>query len=116
MDVSSFMDLKSALQMAESTMPPQLAILNSQLKEVFGEKYASIFMNVKPSQFLFNGIPLCVNPSGIAGIICSVIKSQKPQAIHEVSDGSLKFSVFGHVSIRQSYYRCENFNVEQKKY
>lgn len=106
--------------MADSTLPPQLAIINGQLKEIFGEKYTSIFMNVKPSQLLvsfwiellkdlliivalfeysqFDGIPLCVNPSGITGIICSVIKSQKPQAIHEMSDGSMKFSLFGHVS------------------
>lgn len=80
-------------------MPAQLGILNGQLKDIFGEKYTSVFMTTKPSQLLFNGIPLCVNPSGIASIICSVIKSQKTQAIHVADDGSLKFSLFGHVSV-----------------
>lgn len=79
-------------------IPPQLGLLNSQLKSIFGEKYSSVFMSVKPSQLLWDGIPLCVDPSGIAGIICSVIKSQNAQAIHEMSDGSLRFSLFGHVS------------------
>lgn len=85
--------------MAESTIPPQLGILNGQLKDVFGEKFASMFMTVKPIDLLFNGIPLCVNPSGIASFICSVIKNQKPQAIKEMDDGSMRFSMFGHVSI-----------------
>lgn len=96
------MNLKSVLQTSEGMVPPQLGILNSQLKSIFGEKYSSVFMSVKPSQLLWDGIPLCVDPSGIAGIICSVIKSQNAQAIHEMSDGSLRFSLFGHVS-KQNY-------------
>ena len=84
--------------MAESTMPAQLGILNGQLKDVFGEKYESMFMSVKLSDLLFDGIPLCVNTSGIAAFICSVIKNQKPQAMKEMDDGSMRFSLFAHVS------------------
>lgn len=87
--------------MAESTMPPQLGILNSQLSDVFGERYSSLFMKTTPRQLLWNGIPLCVRPTGIAKIICSVIRGQKPQAMKEMDDGSLKFSFFGHVSLMQ---------------
>lgn len=91
--------------MAESIIPPQLGILNGQLKDIFGEKHASIFQTVKPFDLLFNGIPLCVNTTGIATLICSVIKSQKPQAIKEMADGSLKFSMFGHVSNKNHFTR-----------
>lgn len=98
-----FLHLKSVLQTVESTIPPQLGLLNSQLKSIFGERYASVFMSVKPSELLFTGIPLCVKPSGIAGIICSVIKRQNAQAIRETSDGSLRFSLFGHVSVSKKW-------------
>lgn len=91
--------MKSVLQMAENLIPPLLGILNMQLKDVFGDEYASIFMRAKPSELLFKGISLCVNPGGIAKIICSIIKKQKTQAIHEMNDGSLRFSMFGHVSV-----------------
>ncbi|XP_055324872.1 sensory neuron membrane protein 2 [Sitodiplosis mosellana] len=88
--------LNSVVQMAESSMPAQLGILNGQLEDVFGEKYDSMFMTVKVSDLLFDGVPLCVNPSGIASFICSVIKNQKPRAIKEIDDGSMRFSLFGH--------------------
>ncbi|XP_031619587.1 sensory neuron membrane protein 2 [Contarinia nasturtii] len=87
--------LNSVLQEAQK-QPGQLGFLNEQLKEVFGKQYASIFMTVKPSNLLFSGIPLCVDPSGIAEFICKAIKMQRPQAIKEMNDGSLRFSMFGH--------------------
>lgn len=90
--------------MAESSIPPQLAILNGQLKAIFGEKRASIFQIAKPIDLLFNGIPLCVDPSGITSFICAVMKNQKPQAIKEMDDGSLRFSMFGHVSNGKHFY------------
>lgn len=80
-------------------MPPQLALIAANVKEVFGEKYSSMFINVKPAEILFAGIPLCVNPLGISRLICSIIKSRKLQTIRELSDGSLRFSLFGHVSL-----------------
>lgn len=86
--------------MAESTMPPQLALIDQNLKEVFGEKYSSLFMKVKPAEVLFTGIPFCANATGLSNLICSVIKSRKIQTIHEMVDGSLRFSFFGHVSSR----------------
>lgn len=88
--------------MAESQMPPQLAIIERYLSEVFGEKYSSLFMTVKLEDVLFKGIPLCINASGIPSVICSVIKAQGIQTIHEMNDGSLRFSLFGHVSFNKS--------------
>lgn len=90
--------------MGERSIPPQLAVLNSNLKRVFGEKYASIFMTTTPAELLFNGIPLCVNSSGLAKAICSVIKKQKPKAIAVMEDGSMRFSMFGFVSILQVFF------------
>lgn len=93
----SFSCPKSVLQHTEATMPPQLALLNGQFAEVFGEKYKSLFMATKPSELLFDGIPLCINTTGIARIICSVIKSQQAQSIRQMDDGSMRFSFFAHV-------------------
>lgn len=90
--------------MGERSIPPQLAVLNSNLKRVFGEKYGSIFMTTTPAELLFNGIPLCVNSSGLAKAICSVIKKQKPKAIAVMEDGSMRFSMFGFVSILQVFF------------
>lgn len=78
-------------------MPAQLALIDANVKEVFGDKYSSLFMNVKPSEVLFNGIPLCLNATGLSKVICSIIRERKIQTIHEISDGSLRFSFFGHV-------------------
>lgn len=89
------------MQTAESIMPPQLAIINGQLADVFGEKYNSLFVSTTPSDYFFNGIPICVDPSGIAKIICSVIKSQHSPTMREMDDGSLKFSLFSYVRILQ---------------
>lgn len=85
------------LQTTESSMPPQLAFIGANLNEVFGQNYSSMFINVKPAEVLFAGIPLCVNPSGVSKLICSVIKSRKIQTMHEMADGSLRFSFFAHV-------------------
>lgn len=60
-----------------------------------------MFMTTTPADLLFNGIPLCVKPSGLAKAICSVVKKMKPKAIAEMDDGSLNFSMFGFVSIPQ---------------
>lgn len=84
--------------MAEHQIPAQLSILNSNLKQVFGEKYTSIFMTTTPAELLFNGIPLCLEPNGLAKVICSVIRKQKPKAIAVMDDGSMRFSMFGFVS------------------
>lgn len=99
-------------------MPPQLALIGANLKQVFGENYSSIFINVKPAEVLFSGIPLCVNPSGVSKIICSVIKSRKIRTMHDMADGSLRFSFFGHVRTHCSdtsrYY--QNFNKYSSLY
>lgn len=87
------------IQKVEGTLPPQLAIINANLKNVFGEKYTSMFMRTKPSELLFSGITICGGKkTGIAKIICSIIKKQRPKAISLESDGSMKFSMFGFVS------------------
>lgn len=91
-------NVKSILQMADDIISPQLGIWNGQLSDVFGEQYSSLFMRVTPNQLLFDGIPLCVDASGITKIICSVIKRVKPKAIKPLEDDSLRFSLFGHVS------------------
>lgn len=94
---SSSSKKKAVLQTAESMMPAQLGLLNYQLVNIFGEKYSSAFMQIKPIELFWNGIPLCVNTTGMAKIVCSIIKNQKTQTMKEMSDGSLRFSFFGHV-------------------
>lgn len=84
--------------MADTVISPHMGILNGQLSDVFGEKYSSIFMRVRPNQLLFNGIPLCVDTSGIAKIICSVIKRLRPKTMKLMEDGSFRFAFFEHVS------------------
>lgn len=91
--------IQGVIQRAENTLPPQLAIINANIKNVFGEKYTSMFMRTNPSELLFTGIKLCSgNMTGLAKIICSIIKRQRPKAISLESDGSMKFSMFGFVS------------------
>lgn len=103
------------LQMAESTMPAQLGLLNGQLKEIFGEKYNSLFMTIKPKDLLFNGIPICAEPKGLAKMICSVIKNQKPQSMREMDDGSLMFSFFSHVSWKDNWFQIFFFSQFDSK-
>lgn len=96
------------VQRLEASLPPQLGILNAYLKDVFGEKYTSMFMRTKPSELLFTGITICGGkPSGITKIICSMIKRMRPKAISLESDGSMRFSMFGFVS---------NFSVQSYSY
>lgn len=110
--------MKSVLQMADTVISPQLGILNGQLSDVFGEKYSSIFMRVRPNQLLFNGIPLCVDTSGITKIICSVIKRQRPITMKLMKDDSFRFAFFEHVSYGQKkkkkYYIVQCKEIKQK--
>lgn len=98
--------------MADTVISPQLGILNGQLSDVFGKKYSSIFMRVRPNQFLFNGIPMCAGTSVIAKKICSVIKLMRPKTMKLMEDGSLKFAFFEHVSYGTIRYDrlCKKLN------
>lgn len=82
----------------EAQMPAQLAIVDYQLPNVFGKKYSETFLTISPRQFLFDGIRICIDPEGIARIVCSVIKARGVKAMQELEDGSVRFALFRHVS------------------
>lgn len=84
-------------QIGEATVPPQLAVINGHIKDIFGKQYSTLFMNVKPREILFDGIPMCVNVTGFAKIMCQVMKARHLQNLREMDDGSLRFSYFNHV-------------------
>lgn len=94
---SSFLS-QSVLQVSEAETPAQLGMLNDYLSDVFGKNDA-LFMRTKPRELLFEGLPMCVQASGITKIICSVIKSRGIKAIREMGDDSLRFSLFNHVRL-----------------
>lgn len=66
----------------------------------------TLFPSVKVSQMLFEGIRFCSDATKVAGIICSMIKQQNLQTVKVLADGSMKFSLLGHVSI---CYRAVTF-------
>lgn len=117
--------MKSMLQAAEAQMPAQLAIVDSQLDNVFGEKYKDLFVTVSPREFLFDGMRFCVDPVGIARIVCSVVKAKNVKAIRELEDGSVKFALLYQVinntmhighrdKSRDLYHRSANCFVEKR--
>lgn len=89
--------MKSMILTTESQLPAQLAIVNYQLPQVFGEKYTEAFMTSTVRRYLFDGIRICIDPTGIARIVCSVIKARNVRALHELDDGSISFALFQHV-------------------
>lgn len=78
-------------------MPAQIGLISRFLGDVFG-KNDNMFITVKVRDVLFDGLPICRNPSGLAKVVCNVIRSRNIKAIRETPDGSFLFSLFHHVS------------------
>lgn len=57
-----------------------------------------MFLRTTPKEFLFDGVPFCVNVIGIAKAICKEIEKRNTKTIRVLPDGSMKFSFFNHVS------------------
>lgn len=79
-------------------MSAQIGIIERFLKNVFGTNN-DLFITVKPKDLLFDGLKLCKNPTGVAQIICNIIKKRNIKAFRQSSDGAYLFSFFNHVSI-----------------
>lgn len=79
-------------------MPAQIGLIGRFLGDVFG-KNDKMFMTVNVREFLFDGLPVCKAPSGLASVVCNVIKGKSIKAMRDSPDGSLLFSLFHHVSV-----------------
>lgn len=92
--------LQSVLTIAENDPGLSLLLvhLNANLKAVFNDP-KSMFLDTTVREFLFDGVRFCINTNGIAKAICNQIKEGGSKTIRELSDGSLAFSFFNHVSI-----------------
>lgn len=86
------------VQTIDEDMAAQLGILNAQLGSIFGQA-ESIFMQTTARDFLFDGIPLCVNVFGLAEIICDMLKSRELHTLKTMPDGSVNFALFAYVSL-----------------
>lgn len=78
-------------------MPAQIGLISRFLGDVLG-KNDKMFVSVKVRDVLFDGLPVCKNASGLAKIVCNVIKHKNIKAMRELPDGSFLFSLFNHVS------------------
>lgn len=72
-----------------------------------------MFLKTTPREFLFDGVPFCVNVIGIAKAICKEIEKRNTKTIRVLPDGSMKFSFFYHVSVvAKGYYRIDLFHAD----
>jgi hypothetical protein len=92
---------QSILQVIEQD--PQLGafltLINLQMATLFGPT-DSMFIRTTPRQFLFDGIPFCQSSDQLATVVCGQIAEQNSATIRKMEDGSLRFSFFHHVSIK----------------
>uniref|UniRef100_A0AAG5D386 Sensory neuron membrane protein 2 n=1 Tax=Anopheles atroparvus TaxID=41427 RepID=A0AAG5D386_ANOAO len=89
--------IQSILQIAEDETYDSLRLINVELNRIFGRP-DTMFLRTTPKQFLFDGVPFCVNVIGIAKAICKEIEKRNTKTIRTMPDGSLRFSFFSHVS------------------
>ena len=91
-----FHRVQSILQIAEDETYDSLRLINVELNRIFGRP-DTMFLRTTPKQFLFDGVPFCVNVIGIAKAICKEIEKRNTKTIRTMPDGSLRFSFFSHV-------------------
>lgn len=84
-------------QTIDEDMAAQLGILNAQIGNIFG-RAKSVFFQTTTREFLFDGVPLCVNVHGLAEIICKMLKSRELNTLKAMPDGSVNFALFAYVS------------------
>lgn len=77
-------------------MPEMLSVLPLVMEEIFGIN--SILMETTPREFLFEGVGFCKSKDEISQIVCGLIAENAPSTIQARPDGSLAFSLYGHVS------------------
>lgn len=77
-------------------MPEMLSVLPLVMEEIFGIN--SILMETTPREFLFEGVGFCKNQDDISKLVCGLIAENAPATIKLRDDGSLSFSLYGHVS------------------
>uniref|UniRef100_A0A182S8A7 Sensory neuron membrane protein 2 n=1 Tax=Anopheles maculatus TaxID=74869 RepID=A0A182S8A7_9DIPT len=90
-----FRVVQSILQIAEDETYDSLRLINAELNRIFGRP-DTMFLRTTPKQFLFDGVPFCVNVIGIAKAICKEIEKRNTKTIRTMPDGSLRFSFFSH--------------------
>lgn len=90
------MYMNSILQMVEEETVTLMGLINTAMNAVFGTT-TSFFVETTPRKFLFEGVEFCVDPVGIALIICSQIEERNSTTITKTADkNSLKFAMFAH--------------------
>ncbi|XP_055531057.1 sensory neuron membrane protein 2 isoform X1 [Wyeomyia smithii] len=87
--------IQSILQIAEDETYDSLRLINVELNRIFGRP-DTMFLRTTPKEFLFDGVPFCVNVIGIAKAICKEIEKRNTKTIRVMPDGSMKFSFFHH--------------------
>lgn len=88
---------KGVFEFVQNLMPDIMNMLPGLLDSIFNVD--SIIMETTPRQFLFDGIHFCQSKDELAVVICQMIEGNAPTTIKPNGDGSLRFSLFGHVSI-----------------
>lgn len=67
------------------------------VESIFGVN--SILMETTPRQFLFDGVNFCQGQDELSQMVCGLIMQNAPTTIKVNEDGSLRFSMFAHVSV-----------------
>ncbi|XP_046735075.1 sensory neuron membrane protein 2 isoform X2 [Diprion similis] len=79
-----------------SSLISQLALLNTAIPTIF-QNPTSVFLTTTPRDFLFDGVYVYCNSTGIINtIICNQIENYAPKTMPRLSDGRFKFSLFSH--------------------
>ncbi|KAL5282468.1 CD36 family protein [Megaselia abdita] len=89
--------MNSVLQLSEGN--PALSLLMTHLNhnlDMIFDNPSSMFLYTSVKNFLFDGVKFCINPSGLAKVICNQIKDKGSKTIKTLQDGSLAFSLFNH--------------------
>ncbi|RVE53092.1 hypothetical protein evm_002189 [Chilo suppressalis] len=85
------------LQVAERRFPGVMTVLNEALPEIF-EEYNKPIVPVRVRDLIFDGMPLCRNPSYVGTLACIIIRqiSNDIQNMMPQPDGSIHFSVLNY--------------------
>uniref|UniRef100_A0A8D8NYF0 Sensory neuron membrane protein 2 n=4 Tax=Culex pipiens TaxID=7175 RepID=A0A8D8NYF0_CULPI len=103
--------IQSILQIAEDETYDSLRLINVELNRIFGRP-DSMFLRTTPKEFLFDGVPFCVNVIGIAKAICKEIEKRNTKTIRVLPDGSMKFSFFNHKNMTEDGIYTINTGVK----
>lgn len=77
-------------------MPEYVSILPQLMELIFG--LDSVIMQTTPREFLFDGVHFCKGDDVLSELMCGMISEQGLKTIKVNEDGSLRFSLYGHVS------------------